>query len=101
MPRSFATRRLIDDNLRLAGVTPLVRVEMESVEALVGVCRYSDLASIVPERAALQAPDLHTLEQQHIRAILDSVQGDKTRAAQLLGISRRTLERRCAEWSLP
>jgi LysR family cyn operon transcriptional activator len=62
LPRSFATRRLIDDNLRLAGVTPLVRVEMESVEALVGVCRYSDLASIVPERAALQAPDLHTLE---------------------------------------
>ena len=61
LPRSFATRRLIDDNLRLAGVTPLVRVEMESVEALVGVCRYSDLASIVPERAALQAPDLHTL----------------------------------------
>ncbi len=44
--------------------------------------------------------DLHTLEQQHIRAVLDSVQGDKTQAAQLLGISRRTLERRCAEWAL-
>jgi DNA-binding protein Fis len=27
------------------------------------------------------------------------VQGDKTRAAQLLGISRRTLERRVAEWA--
>lgn len=45
--------------------------------------------------------DLHTLEKQHILAVLDSVQGDKTRAAQLLGISRRTLERRCAEWALP
>jgi DNA-binding NtrC family response regulator len=44
--------------------------------------------------------DLHTLEKQHIRTILDSVQGDKTQAAQLLGISRRTLERRCAEWAL-
>jgi len=44
--------------------------------------------------------DLQTLEKQHIRAILDSVQGDKTQAAQLLGISRRTLERRCAEWAL-
>jgi DNA-binding protein Fis len=32
--------------------------------------------------------------------VLDSVQGDKTRAAQLLGISRRTLERRVAEWAL-
>jgi DNA-binding NtrC family response regulator len=44
--------------------------------------------------------DLHTLEKQHILAVLDSVDGDKTRAAQLLGISRRTLERRCAEWAV-
>ncbi len=44
--------------------------------------------------------DLHTLEKQHILAVLESVDGDKTRAAQLLGISRRTLERRCAEWAL-
>ncbi|MDH5206401.1 MAG: sigma-54 dependent transcriptional regulator, partial [Hylemonella sp.] len=47
-----------------------------------------------------QPTDLHTLEKQHICAILDSVQGDKTQAAELLGISRRTLERRCAEWAL-
>jgi LysR family cyn operon transcriptional activator len=58
LPRSFATRRLIDDRLRQAGVTPLLRVEMDSVESLLGVCRYGDLASIVPERAARQAPDL-------------------------------------------
>lgn len=44
--------------------------------------------------------DLQTLEKQHILAVLDSVQGDKTRAAQLLGVSRRTLERRVADWSL-
>ena len=55
-----------------------------------------------PDRALAAAPatDLQTLEKQHILAVLDSVQGDKTRAAQLLGISRRTLERRCAEWAL-
>lgn len=59
LPRSFATRRLIDDSLRQAGVLqPRVPVEVESVEALLGVCRHSDLASIVPERAARQAPDL-------------------------------------------
>ncbi len=47
----------------------------------------------------LQGPtDLHTLEKRHILAVLDSVGGDKTRAAQLLGISRRTLERRFADW---
>jgi len=55
-----------------------------------------------PPAAAMPAgTDLQTLEKQHILAVLDSVQGDKTRAAQLLGISRRTLERRCAEWAAP
>ena len=43
--------------------------------------------------------DLHTLEKQHILAVLASVGGDKTQAAELLGISRRTLERRVAEWT--
>ncbi|MDP3223695.1 MAG: sigma-54 dependent transcriptional regulator, partial [Rubrivivax sp.] len=33
--------------------------------------------------------DLHTLEKRHILAVLEQVDGDKTRAAQLLGISRR------------
>jgi DNA-binding NtrC family response regulator len=43
--------------------------------------------------------ELHALERRHITAVLEQVHGDKTRAAQLLGISRRTLERRCAEWA--
>lgn len=52
-----------------------------------------------PGTSALDGPtDLQTLEKQHILAVLDSCGGDKTRAAQLLGISRRTLERRVAEW---
>lgn len=61
LPRSFATRKLIDDNLQQAGVSTSVRVEMESVDALLGVCRYGDLASILPERAAKQAQDLHRI----------------------------------------
>jgi DNA-binding NtrC family response regulator len=49
---------------------------------------------------ALDGPtDLQTLEKRHIQAVLESVGGDKTRAAELLGVSRRTLERRVAEWS--
>jgi DNA-binding NtrC family response regulator len=43
--------------------------------------------------------DLHTLERQHILSVLESVNGDKTRAAELLGVSRRTLERRVADWA--
>ena len=58
--------------------------------------------SLSPTAGAVPAgTDLQTLEKQHILAVLDSVQGDKTRAAQLLGISRRTLERRCADWAAP
>lgn len=62
LTRSFATRRLIDDSLREAGITPSVRVEMESVEALIAACRCGDLASIVPERAARLATDLHAID---------------------------------------
>ena len=53
-----------------------------------------------PLRAAVQGGpvNLHSREKQHILAVLASVDGDKTQAAQLLGVSRRTLERRVAEW---
>ncbi|PZO13666.1 MAG: sigma-54-dependent Fis family transcriptional regulator [Burkholderiales bacterium] len=50
-----------------------------------------------PETSAAPT-DLHAMEKLHILTVLDSVQGDKTRAAHLLGVSRRTLERRVAEW---
>jgi DNA-binding NtrC family response regulator len=74
---------------------------------IVGALNVSALYQSLPRpRVATVAPpsaggptDLHEMEKQHILAVLDSVQGDKTRAAELLGISRRTLERRVAEWS--
>ncbi|MFN7445824.1 MAG: sigma-54-dependent transcriptional regulator [Curvibacter sp.] len=71
---------------------------------ILGALNVSALYATDKRRRAASATlptDLQALEKQHILMVLDSVQGDKTRAAQLLGISRRTLERRCAEWALP
>ena len=67
-----------------------------------GLSRADDTATLpLPSRPVSDATtDLHTLEKRHILSVLESVDGDKTRAAQLLGISRRTLERRCADWAL-
>ncbi len=38
--------------------------------------------------------ELARVEEEHIRAVLDAVQGNKSKAARLLGISRRTLQSR-------
>jgi DNA-binding NtrC family response regulator len=59
-----------------------------------------DTAANDAPRTALPT-DLQTLEKMHILAVLESVNGDKTRAARLLGVSRRTLERRVAAWAGP
>ena len=83
-------RNLIERSLILGAlnVSALYRMLPKSPEAP---------ASKPPQLAA--PTDLETLERQHILTVLASVDGDKTRAAKMLGISRRTLERRCAEWN--
>lgn len=72
---------------------------------ILGALNLSALYPGEPLRCLANSPgapmDLHTLEKLHIQSVLDSVQGDKSRAAQLLGVSRRTLERRVAEWAAP
>lgn len=69
---------------------------------ILGELNVSALYDAAPHHApagAHHTTDLQILEKRHIQSVLDSVQGDKTRAAELLGISRRTLERRCADWA--
>ena len=54
------------------------------------------------------APTAHTqtpvtleeVEKQHILRVLDSVSGNKSEAARLLDISRKTLERKCSAWQI-
>lgn len=50
---------------------------------------------IQPEQISLEI-----LEKQHIEKILESVRGNKTRAANILGISRRTLYRKLTQFNL-
>ena len=48
-------------------------------------------------------PDWKTLEQlerEHILKVLDAQQGDENRTAELLGIHRKTLQRKLKEYGL-
>ncbi len=53
-----------------------------------------------PTEAEAESVSLEDLEKQHIIAVLDAARGNKSEAARRLGVSRKTLERRCAAWGL-
>ena len=61
-----------------------------------------DFLPHTPNEAPAARPDsglsLDDIEKRHILATLDACRGNKTLAAQQLGVSRKTLDRRCAEW---
>ena len=57
---------------------------------------------VSPPAAAPQpsaAQSLAETERRQIKAALDACRGNKTKAAELLGISRRTLHRKLREWN--
>ena len=60
-------------------------------------------ASAGPSAAAGDGDEtlrLDQVERQHVLAVLALTGGNKSEAARRLGISRKTLERRCAEWGV-
>ncbi|MBT8153169.1 sigma-54 dependent transcriptional regulator [Epibacterium ulvae] len=49
-------------------------------------------------QAAMESLDLVT--QRHIMHVLDACDGNRAEAARRLGVSRKTIDRKCASWSL-
>jgi DNA-binding NtrC family response regulator len=43
---------------------------------------------------------LAAVERRHILGVLESCKGNKSEAARRLGVSRKTLERKCAAWGV-
>ncbi|MCB1775705.1 MAG: sigma-54-dependent Fis family transcriptional regulator, partial [Gammaproteobacteria bacterium] len=43
---------------------------------------------------------LESVERRHILRVLDMHEGNKSAAARVLGVSRKTLERKCQAWGV-
>jgi DNA-binding NtrC family response regulator len=68
------------------------------IEALVAACAgTTDDAPVCDETSSVLS--LAEVEKRHILKILDAAGGNKSEAARRLGVSRKTLERKCLEWS--
>ena len=65
LPKSFSTRRLIDDSFMQIKIKAKVVVEIESVSSLIESCLYGNLATIIPERAAPTNKEFHMIFLQN------------------------------------
>lgn len=53
-----------------------------------------------PESSVTAIQSLEDFERQHILAVLHEVRGNRDEAARRLGISRKTVDRKCAAWNV-
>jgi DNA-binding NtrC family response regulator len=56
--------------------------------------------TVAPADAAAMPDDLAEVERRHVLKVLAASGGNKSEAARRLGVSRKTMERRCAEWNI-
>ena len=53
-----------------------------------------------PQRQAVRASTLEDVERRHILTVLEEAGGNRSEAARRLGISRKTIDRKCAAWNV-
>jgi DNA-binding NtrC family response regulator len=54
-----------------------------------------------PDAAGMEpAESLQAVERRHILAILEACGGNRAEAARRLGVSRKTIDRKCAQWNV-
>lgn len=89
------------EKLSRSGPAKVRAFEAEAVTGRVASLASRDVASAERVVAVLQPAMIGEDERDRIIAALDRCAGNQTQAAKLLGISRRTLVTRLAEYSLP
>jgi transcriptional regulator with PAS, ATPase and Fis domain len=67
---------------------------------ILGEFSLAGLATSLPADVDVPTEQLQDVEKQHILRILAVANGNKSAAARKLGISRKTLDRKCAEWNV-
>lgn len=65
LSQRFATRRLLDDHFRRAGVLPQVVVEIDSVDALERLVAHGTAAAFLPGRSTQATAHIHLLQVTH------------------------------------
>jgi DNA-binding NtrC family response regulator len=65
---------------------------------ILGEFRCDFLPAAIRSASPAESVSLEELEKRHILEVLDAARGNKSEAARQLGVSRKTLERRCAAW---
>lgn len=76
-----------------------VRELRNFIERALIVGRFPRTDELLEERTDKGSDTLADVQRRHILAILRKTSGDREEAARRLGISRKTIDRKCAQWN--